>query len=200
MPGSAPQYSMDIQVHGKQIDIGDALRQHVVDRLSDGVTKYFESALDANITLSREAHLIRVDCSVHVGHDIRLQSHGEAPDPYAAFDMALERIEKRVRRYKRRLTDHHQRQRENFESQQATAYVLASEDDESVEEPTSDQPIIVAEMETEIPTITVGDAVMRMDLAESPVFMFRNSAHGGLNVVYRRTDGNVGWIDPASSV
>lgn len=191
---------MDIRVHGKQIDIGDALRQQIVDRLSDGVSKYFESALDAHITLSREAHLIRVDCSVHVGHDLTLQSQGEAPDPYAAFDLALERIEKRLRRYKRRLTDHHQRQREHFESEQANAYVLAGEDDDSAEEPTSDQPIIVAETKTDIPTVTVGDAVMRMDLAEASVFMFRNSAHGGLNVVYRRSDGNVGWIDPASSV
>lgn len=191
---------MDIQVYGKQIDIGDALREQIVDRLGDGVSKYFESAIDAHITLSREAHLIRVDCSVHVGHDIRLQSHGEAPDPYAAFDLALERIEKRLRRYKRRLTDHHQRQRESFESQQATSYVLAGEDDESVEEPSADQPIIVAETTTDIPTVTVGDAVMRMDLAEAAVFMFRNSAHGGLNVVYQRADGNVGWIDPTDSV
>lgn len=191
---------MEIQVHGKQIDIGDALREQIVDRLSDGVSKYFDNALDAQITLSREAHLIRVDCSVHVGHDITLQSQGKAPDPYASFDLALERIEKRLRRYKGRLTDHHQRQRENFESQQATSYVLAGEDDESEEEPSSDQPIIVAETKTDIPTVTVGDAVMRMDLAEAPVFKFRNSAHGGLNVVYRRSDGNVGWIDPASSV
>lgn len=191
---------MDIQVYGKQIDIGDALREQIVDRLGDGVSKYFESAIDAHITLSREAHLIRVDCSVHVGHDIRLQSQGEAPDPYAAFDLALERIEKRLRRYKRRLTDHHKQQRESFESQQAISYVLAGEDEEAAEETAPDQPIIVAETKTDIPTVTVSDAVMRMDLAEAPVFMFRNSAHGGLNVVYRRADGNVGWIDPVGSV
>jgi len=190
---------MDIQVHGKQIDIGDALREQVVDRLDDGVSKYFDSAIDANITVSREAHLFRVDCSVHVGHGIRLQSHGEGVDPYAAFDIALERIEKRLRRYKRRLTDHHQRQRDVLESQQAMSYVLAGGDDEAEEELADHQPIIVAETTTDVPTVTVGDAVMRMDLAEAPIFMFRNSAHGGLNVVYRRNDGNIGWIDPAVS-
>lgn len=191
---------MDIRVHGKQIDVGDALTAHVKDRLANGVSKYFDSAVDGQVTLSPEAHLVRADCNVHVGHGIRLQSHGEASDPYAAFDQALERIEKRLRRYKRRLKDHHQRQKAgqkaDMEMLSAASYVLAGEGEEVAPEPAEDQPIIIAETTTEIPTATVGDAVMRMDLSDVPVVMFRNAAHGKLNVVYRRADGNVGWIDP----
>lgn len=191
---------MEIQVHGKQIDVGDALRAHVTDRLADGVDKYFDSAVDGHVTLSRDAHLVRVDCGVHVGHGIRLQSHGEASDPYAAFDQALERIEKRLRRYKRRLKDHHRRktsgEKAEMEMIRAASYVLAGEDEDAAAEPVEDQPIIIAEAMTEIPMATVGEAVMRMDLADASVMMFRNAGHGGLNVVYKRPDGNVGWIDP----
>ncbi len=192
---------MEIQVHGKQMDVGDALTAQVTDRLANGVGKYFDSAVDAQVTLSRNAHLIRVDCNVHVGHGIRLQSHGEASDAYVAFDQALARIEKRLRRYKRRLKDHHQKQKARAKADtemiSAASYVLAGEGDEAEPEPEADQPIIIAETMTEIPVASVGEAVMRMDLADVPVVMFRNAGHGGLNVVYRRADGNVGWIDPA---
>lgn len=186
---------MDIQVNGKQIDVGEALSGHVRDRLSDRVNKYFDRATNAHVTFSPEAHMIRVDCSVHAGHGIILQSHGETDDPYTAFDQALERIEKRLRRYKRRLTNHHHAQKEILETLPAASYILAGEDDDA-EEPDDLQPMVIAETRTDLPTTTVGGAVMRMDLAGAPVMMFKNSAHGGLNVVYRRTDGNIGWIDP----
>jgi len=189
---------MDVQVNGKQIDIGDALRSHVIDRMAERVSKYFDRAVDGHVTFSREAHLIRVDCAVHAGHGIDMQSHASAEDPYASFDQALDRIEKRLRRYKRRLRNHHHAGKGDLESVPAASYVLAGED-EAAEEPEDLLPVIVAETRTEIPTTTVGAAVMRMDLADSPVFMFRNSAHGGLNVVYRRPDGNIGWIDPQQS-
>ncbi|MFN3231397.1 MAG: ribosome hibernation-promoting factor, HPF/YfiA family [Alphaproteobacteria bacterium] len=186
---------MDVQVNGKQIDIGEALRGHVVDRMEERVSKYFDRAVDGNVTFSPEAHMIRVDCSVHAGHGIDLQSRGSAADPYVAFDQALDRIEKRLRRYKRRLIDHHHSGKGDLESLSAASYVIAGDDDKE-EEPEDLQPVIVAETRTDIPTTTVGGAVMRLDLADSPVFMFRNSSHGGLNVVYRRADGNIGWLDP----
>jgi len=188
---------MEIQVNGKQIDIGDALREHVTDRIEERVSKYFDRAVDAHVTFSREAHLIRVDCSVHAGHAIVMQSHASAGEPYAAFDQALERIETRLRRYKRRLRNHHAVSKATAADLVAasTYYVLEAED-ESSEEPEDLQPLIVAEMKMEIPTTTVGGAVMRLDLSDAPVMMFRNSAHGRLNVVYRRSDGNIGWIDP----
>ncbi len=186
---------MDVQVNGKQIDVGEALRGHVVDRIEERVSKYFDRAVDAHVTFSPEAHMIRVDCSVHAGHGIDMHSHASAEDPYVSFDQALDRIEKRLRRYKRRLVDHHHGGKGELETIPAASYVLAGDDD-AAEEPEDLQPVIVAETRTDIPTTTVGTAVMRMDLAGSPVFMFRNSAHGGLNVVYRRADGNIGWVDP----
>ena len=190
---------MDIQVNGIHFDVGDSLTTHVRERLADRVQKHFDNAIEASVTFSREAHLVRVDCSVHAGHAIVMQSHGDADDPYVAFDRSLDRIEKRLRRYKSRLLDQHRASKEEFESVLASSYVLAGEDDESDEEPENLHPIIVAENTTDIPTVTVGGAVMRMDLAGSQVFMFRNSAHGGLNVVYRREDGNIGWIDPKNA-
>jgi ribosomal subunit interface protein len=186
---------MDIQVNGKQIDVGEVLREHVISRLEERVSKYFDRAVDAHVTFSREAHMIRVDCSVHAGHDIVMQSHAATDDPHASFDQALDRIEKRLRRYKRRLRNHHQVSKEELQPLVAAGYVLAPED-EATEEPDDLQPVIVAETRMDIPTTTVGGAVMRMDLAEANVVMFRNSAHGRLNVVYRRPDGNIGWIDP----
>ncbi|MGE0667754.1 MAG: ribosome-associated translation inhibitor RaiA [Sphingomonadales bacterium] len=187
---------MEIQVNGKQIDIGEALRKHVTDRIDERVSKYFDRAVDAHVTFSREAHLIRVDCSVHAGHAIVMQSHASGGEPYAAFDQALERIETRLRRYKRRLRNHHAMSKAAAaDLVAASSYVLEAET-ESSEEPEDLQPLIVAETRTEIPTTTVGGAVMRLDLSDAPVMMFRNSAHGRLNVVYRRPDGNIGWIDP----
>ncbi|MDX1580233.1 MAG: ribosome-associated translation inhibitor RaiA [Alphaproteobacteria bacterium] len=186
---------MDIHVNGKQIDVGEALSGHVRDRLEDGVLKYFQHPIDGEVTFSRVAHLVRVDASVHAGHGIFVRAHGEAEDPYISFDQALERIEKRLRRYKRRLQDHHVAQKASLEMVPAASYVLRGESEEA-EEPDDPQPVIVAETETELPTVPVSAAVMRMDLADAPVLMFRNSAHGRLNVVYRRNDGNIGWIDP----
>lgn len=187
---------MDIQVNGKQIDIGEALREHVTERIDDRVSKYFDRAVDAHVTFSREAHLIRVDCSVHAGHAIVMQSHASAADPYAAFDQALDRIETRLRRYKRRLRNHHAMSKEAAADLVAAASYVLEAEPEAAEEPEDLQPLIVAETKTEIPTTTVGGAVMRLDLSGAPVMMFRNSAHGRLNVVYRRQDGNIGWIDP----
>ena len=187
---------MEIQVNGKQIDIGDTLREHVAERMEERVSKYFDRAVDAHVTFSRDAHMIRVDCSVHAGHAIVMQSHASAGEPYTAFDQALERIETRLRRYKRRLRNHHNASKaQAAELVAASTYVLEAEE-EGIEEPDDLQPLIVAEMKMEIPTTTVGGAVMRLDLSDAPVMMFRNSAHGRLNVVYRRADGNIGWIHP----
>lgn len=191
---------MQVTVTGKQIDVGDALRAHVDERLKDLVSKYFDRALDAAVVFTREAkrRQVRADLSVHVRRGMLMQGHAETEDPYAAFDTALDRIAKQLRRYKRRLRDHHRGHSE--EAAPAAQYVLAAELDDAPE-PDGDggwQPVVVAEMETTIEVLTVGEAVMRMDLASVPALMFRNRGHGGLNMVYRRPDGNVGWIDPPS--
>lgn len=188
---------MQLSVKGKQLDVGDALRTHVSESLSRILDKYFGDALEVTVTLSRDAHLYRAVISAHVGRNIQLGASGEATEPYPAFDAAADRLSKRLRRYKRRLRDHNNKPAER-DVLSARQYILAGEGpEESEEESNADgQPVVVAEMTTEIPTLTVSEAVMRMDLAGQPAMMFRNSAHGGLNMIYQRSDGNIGWIDP----
>jgi len=186
---------MDISVKGKQIDVGDALRGHAESQLIDTVAKYFDNALDSNVIFSREGHMFRADISVHAGRGMLMQGRSSANDAYAAFDGALDRIAKQLRRYKKRIRDHH-KDRATEDTLPAQYAVIASEHevDEAQED---DNPTIIAEMPHEIATLTVSEAVMRLDLADTPAMMFRNRGHGGLNVVYRRNDGNVGWIDPS---
>jgi ribosomal subunit interface protein len=185
---------MQLTVRGKQIDVGDALRTHVSDALTSTTAKYFNNAIEANVVFSRNAHLIRSDLSVHVGRNILLQSNAEAESPYHAFDAAANKLAKRLRRYKRRLRDHH-----NGDSQPSLAaqsYILEAESEEihEGEEPT--QPIVIADVSTTIESLTVLQAVMRLDLGDLPALMFRNQALGRLNMVFRRPDGNIGWVDP----
>lgn len=190
---------MNIIVTGRQIDIGDSLRSHVEGHIDGIVDKYFENTIDSidgTVTMSKNAHLHRADCNIHLGHGVYLQTHAEEKDIYAAFDSAAEKMEKRLRRYKRRLTNHH-KERSNRDVQIPAQYNVFQAEDEVKEESTEElQPAIIAEMHLDIPEVSVSDAVMRLDLGELQTLMFRNSAHGGLNVVYRRTDGNIGWIDP----
>jgi ribosomal subunit interface protein len=187
---------MDITVKGKNLNVGEALRGHVEGNLVADVTKFFDRALHATVIFSREAHMYRSEITVHAGRGLVMQGGATADEIYAAFDAALSRISKQLRRYKRRLRDHHKgRGSEEEDVLSALQYVLAPEDDND-EVPQDGQPAVIAEMTAEIDTLTVSEAVMRMDLADSPVMMFRNRAHGGLNVVYRRSDGNIGWIDP----
>lgn len=185
---------MQLSVTGKQIDIGQALQEHVTDALNGAVEKYFGNALDGNVVFSREAQDIHAEITVHVGKGIQIQAQGTAGDAYGAFDLATDHMAKRLRRYKRRLRDHHRSARTE-EAITAQAFVLAGESHDD-KEPASDEPVVVAEMEAEIPSLTVGEAVMRLDLSNTPAMMFRNNAHGGLNMLYRRPDGTIGWVDP----
>lgn len=190
---------MQLSVKGQQLDVGDALRTHVDESLSRILDKYFGDAIDCAVTLSREAHLYRAVVSAHVGRGIKLEAQGEANEPYPAFDAAAERLSTRLRRYKRRLRDHSNKIVEvDGTPLPAQQYILASEGEESYSDEigSDNQPVVVAEMTTEIPALTVSEAVMHMDLGDMPAMMFRNSAHGGLNMIYRRSDGNIGWIDP----
>lgn len=192
---------MQLSVNGKQLDIGDSLKEHIEREVPTIVGKYFANPTDADVTVSKEGATFRTDIAVHVGKGIIVQGHALSADPYASFDEAAEHIAKRLRRYKRRLRDHHRERSQKEEALRAAQYVLAPEEDAEphVEEhPEPDQPVIVAEMQTHIERLSVGEAVMRMDLANLPALMFRNSAHGGLNMVYVRNDGNIGWVDPLS--
>jgi ribosomal subunit interface protein len=192
--------AMQLRVTGKQMDVGDALRTHIEGSLTNLVGKYFGHGIEAHAVISREAHRYTCDLQVHVGRGILMQSSEKDSDVYQAADRAAERIAKRMRRYKRRLNDHHANGKDRVDQAiEARSYILAAEPEDHEDtgsEHHDGQPLVVAEMAAEIPTLTVGEAVMRMDLAEMPTLMFRNSAHGGLNVVYRRNDGHIGWIDP----
>ncbi|MBB5514393.1 ribosomal subunit interface protein [Rubricella aquisinus] len=185
---------MRLQINGKQIDTGEALRTHVMERLQDVTEKYGGRATDGTVTFSRDAHEFVCDASVHLSTGMQTQAKGHAVEIYAAFDQAADRMEKQLRRYKRRLKDHHKDRVDPIETIGAPSYVLAAHSEE--EEPETLTPVIVAEMETPVQTLSVGEAVMQMELASKPFLVFRNSSHGGVNVVYTREDGNIGWIDP----
>jgi len=185
---------MRVSVTGKQLDIGDALRGHVEEKLTAVVGKYFDRFIEAVVTVARSGPMYRTDLNVHVSTGITLLSHDEGGDPYAAFETALEKLDKRLRRYKRRMRKHHDGIPADS-TVPAQDHILAPEE-EHEEEPLELNPVVIAEMRTSIPTVTVGEAVMRMDVGDLPVLMFNNRATGVLNVVYRRKDGNVGWIEP----
>lgn len=188
---------MRIQVSGKQIDVGDALRTHVEGRITDVIGKYAERAVEAIVIFSRDRHEFIADSSVHLSTGLTVQAKAKADEIYACFENAMERMEKQVRRYKRRLKDHHRNRENPIEAIDAPSYILASGEEHADDaEPETLQPIIVAEMETRVPYLSVGEAVMQMELAGAGMLVFRNDAHGGVNVVYRRDDGNIGWIDP----
>ncbi|MFN3278795.1 MAG: ribosome hibernation-promoting factor, HPF/YfiA family [Paracoccus hibiscisoli] len=188
---------MRYTISGKHIDVGDALTTHVKTELGETLEKYSQRPTDASVTFSKDAHQFLCDTVVHLSTGLTVQARGHANDNiYAAFEACREKMDKQLRRYKRRLKDHHKDHAEPVVFGQADSYVLAAEDDDAESQGGSLEPIIIAEMESRVPTLSVGDAVMHMELSGSPLLVFRNEKHGGVNVVHRRDDGNVGWIDP----
>ena len=187
---------MRYQISGKHIDVGDALKTHVEQELQSVIEKYAERPTDAQIIFSKISSEFACEATVHLSTGLTAQAKAQAHEIYAAFDQCSEKMEKQLRRYKRRLKDHHRARSVPVELAGASSYILASEKEGEDSEPESLQPIIVAEMETKIPSLSVGEAVMQMELAGVPVLVFRNEGKNVLNVVYRRDDGNIGWIDP----
>lgn len=194
---------MRVQVAGRQMDVGAALRTRIETELADGVGKYFNRATDAVVTVGKNGGAsIEVDCTVHLSSGISLQAEGHGGDAHSAFGDALEKLEKRVRRYKRRLRNHHADNKSPLPAEDAAAYVLAPSEEEGEDESPNGEasaPLVIAEATVAIRTMPVAMAVMQLDLSETPVVLFRNAANGGLNLVYRRKDGNVGWIDTERS-
>ncbi|WP_445680222.1 ribosome hibernation-promoting factor, HPF/YfiA family [Radicibacter daui] len=190
---------MQLTIRGKQIDVGDALRTHVSGALTEVANKYFNDPIEANVVFSREGHMFKCDVVIHVGKRILLQANAEANEPYPSFDGAAEKIGKRLRRYKRRLRDHHLNGADGVSPTTAQYNVIESRDDldDEAGEHADGAPVIIADMTTQVETLAVSDAVMRLDLGNLSALMFRNPAHGGLNMIYRRPDGNIGWVDPA---
>lgn len=186
---------MQLTITGKQIDIGAALRTYVQTRLKTSVGKYFDRPVDGSVTFSREGHAYRADCTLHLASGLYLQAQGRSTDIYASYDQAIEHLEKRLRRYKSRIRDHHTNgaARTPFDMSPARETVISSDDEGS--EPDTLNPVVVSESTTQLRTLTVGEAVMQLDLGEAPALVFRNVAHGEIDVVYRRPDGNIGWIE-----
>lgn len=191
---------MQIQITGKHMNLGDAMRDRIEAGLEAAVAKYFNRTGEASVVVSQQGPFVEVDCNVHLPSGIVLQSSGRADDPYAALEVSLEKMEKRVRRYKRRLKDHHASAPLPMPAAPAAeALILVSDtedsDDERIE--MGDAPLTVAETRVQIRTMTVSEAVMQLELQDVPALMFRNAGHDGLNMVYRRPDGHIGWVDPA---
>lgn len=187
---------MKYQISGKQIDTGEALRSRVKEVFDEVTDKYAERPTDANIVFSKSGSEFACEATIHLSTGLSAQAKARAHEIYASLDQCADKLEKQLRRYKRRLKDHHKQRQHPIELLGASSYILASPEHTEESEPESLQPMIVAEMETNIPSISVGEAVMQMELAGAPVLVFRNEGNNGLNVVYRRDDGNIGWIDP----
>ncbi len=193
---------MQVQISGKHVAVGEALKTRVTDELLSSIGKYFDRGGDAEVVISRDGHGFRVDCAVTLASGQALQSHGLGGDAHSAFSAAVEKIETRIRRYKRRLKSHSTAANAK-QAETAALYVLrapedAEEDDgwDVADEHGPPAAMVIAETLAPLRTMTVSGAVMQLDLTESQTIVFRNAAHGGLSVVYRRPDGNIGWIDP----
>ena len=195
---------MQVQVSGKHVAVGEALQTRISDDLTQSIGRYFGRGGDAEVVVARDGHSFRVDCVVTLASGQRLQSHGLGGDAHAAFRQAIDKIETRIRRYKQRLKSH-SIQASAKQAETAAAYVLRAPDDADLEDgwdsadSSAHAPpaaMIIAETQAPLRTMTVSMAVMQLDLTESQTIVFRNAAHGGISVVYRRPDGNIGWIDP----
>jgi ribosomal subunit interface protein len=186
---------MQLSITGRQIDIGDALRNHARARLSAVTGRFLDAAVDGTVNFVREGAGYRTDCTVHLRSGLYLHTHGKSPDIYASFDQAAERLEKRLSRHKSKIRDHHNGARGDARPAAEASYVTFAFADET-ETGSAIDPAVVAETTLQIRTLTVSEAVLQLDLADSPVVVFRNAGHGQINVVYKRADGHIGWVDP----
>jgi ribosomal subunit interface protein len=187
---------MAIQITGKNLDLGSSLRGYVTDRLEKAFDKYGTDGLSGHILVEKEHGQFMTQCSVHLRSGLSLQSQGRAGEAYASVDEAMDRLEKRLRRYKRRLKNHHGADRSDGADLAAVDYTIRQSEEADGEEEQELAPAIIAETQMAIRELSVGDAVMEMDLADKAFVVFMNASNGRMNVVYRRGDGNIGWIDP----
>jgi ribosomal subunit interface protein len=191
---------MPFRVSGKNIDIGEALRERINARVLEALGKHVQGAYSGHATVSRDGFGFRTECAIHLASGITLEADALSADAYASADQAVQRIEKRLRRHQRRLKDHHNARAEAGGGAagilEANTYVLTSPESDGEEEVTEFNPVVVAESTTVLRLLPVSEAVMELDLAGAPIFVFRNAAHGRVNIVYRRQDGNIGWVDP----
>lgn len=188
---------MSLRISGKHMDIGDAFRLRIENRIGEAVEKYFDGGFSGRVTVEKTGSRYTADCNIHLDSGIALQATGAAQEPLPAFDTAAERIEKRLRRYKRKLKSHPDGN--GMQTIDLAYRVVTSIADDDEEVPADYAPAVVAESTLTLRTMSVADAVVELDVKDSPVFAFRNGATDAVNIVYRRPDGNIGWIDTAST-
>jgi len=188
---------MSVRVSGKHMEIGDAFRQRIEDQIAEAVTKYFDGGYSSQVIVEKSGSRFTADCRLHLDTGTTLQANGEANDPLVSFQAAAERIEKRLRRYKRKLRDHHASNGHDAFAEVAYT-VMDSVPDEAEELPEDYAPTVVAESTKKLRTMSVASAVMALDMTDEPVLLFRSAGSEQLNIVYRRNDGNIGWIDAAN--
>jgi ribosomal subunit interface protein len=187
---------MTVRVSGKNVDIGDALRTYAQTRIVAAVAKYFDGAVRGHVTFEPEGSGYRAECTLHLSSGATLQTEAKAHDIYVCYDQAAERLEKRLRRYKRRLKGHHPAgELDGAEGTRVASYVIEAPD-ESIEDPGEFSPVTIAEQTSRLKRLSVSAAILELDMTGAPVIVFRHAGHGRVNVVYRRLDGNIGWIDP----
>ncbi len=195
---------MSFRVSGKNLDVGDALRERINERIAQAMDKYFDGGYSGHVTVTRDGFGFRTECAIHLDSKITLQAEGHAADAYASADQAALRVEKRLRRYHRRLKDHRadrsEGRSETLAAADAASYVMAAPEPDGAAELDGFTPVIIAESTTRLKHLSVSDAVMELDMTGAPVLVFRHVAHGGINVVYRRADGHFGWIDAPAAV
>ena len=187
---------MPFRVSGKNIDVGEALRGRINDRITEAMGKYFDGGYSGHVTVAREGFGFRTECAIHLDSKITLHAEGQAADAYASADQAALRVERRLRRYHRRLKEHRSDRLDGRAALEAASYIIAAPEQDSEAELDGFTPVIIAESTTMLKQLSVSDAVMELDMTGAPVLVFRHAAHGGINIVYRRADGHFGWIDP----
>ena len=189
---------MSLRVSGKHMEVGEAFKTRIEDRIDEALSKYFDNRASGHVTVEKSGSRFTTDCVLHLDSGVVLQASGEAQEPDASFNAAAERIEKRLRRYKRRLKSHHSDGAANREEEYAYRVLEALPEDDEEELPEDYAPAIVAETRMQLATLPVASAVLQLDLQDNPVYVFRNAGSGDVNLVYRRPDGNIGWIDPGA--
>ena len=190
---------MTLRISGKHMDIGDAFRTRITDRVGEAIGKYFDRGFSGHVTVIKSGSRYSCDCMVRLDSGIALQAAGDAQDPTQAFEAAADRLETRLRRYKRRLKSHSSGHANGGDATDISYTVMAPLADDDEEIPENFAPAIVAESSMTLKTMSVASAVIELDTKESPVFVFRNAGTDHLNIVYRRPDGNIGWIDPSTA-
>lgn len=189
---------MNLRITGKHMDIGDSFRARIEGRIGEAVEKYFDGSYSGRVTVEKSGSRFAADCALHLDTGIVLQAAGQAQEPINAFEAAAERIEKRLRRYKRRLKSH-KANAASAEAVEAAYRIVSPLADDDSEVPADYAPAIVAESTVALRRMTVAAAVIELDATDNPVFVFRNSGSAQVNIVYRRPDGNIGWIDPSAA-